>query len=421
MPIYTEKTKDKNGKTIDKKTNGQKQYFIRTYVEDEFGNHKQITRHNKKWLGRDGYIKAMQEEVRLKNEKTIKENKEKNLTLRELKNKYLEHLKQKEDIDTLKDKENKLDHFCENDETNQVKTYPNATINFFNKKIYQQWQIEMKGKKYKKGKDKNGNDLWHLYSIKRLNKIHNEICNFIDYLIIEEYCRTNFAKQTGKIGTPKEIKMSGQKAEYTIINFEEYLKLMKATKDNNKYNTLFDLMFSCGPRAGEIRAFRICDYNYNKKQLMVNFTLSKDNKLKEPKTASSKATIDLDDELNEKINILINQLKNKEGFNENWYIFNGEKPISFNAMNYNKEKYFKLANINKHLRLHDFRHSCASWLFSIGTPITVISKILRHKNINITLSIYTHLIEEEYKRELIKLNNIKINLINKTKNKTNTL
>ena len=87
-------------------------------------------------------------------------------------------------------------------------------------------------------------------------------------------------------------------------------------------------------------------------------------------------------------------------------------------MNYNKEKYFKLAKINKHIKLHDFRHSCATWLFSIRTLITVISKILRHKNINITLSVYTHLIEEEYKRELIKLNNIKINLTNKTKNKT---
>ena len=420
MPIYTEKIK-KNGKSIEKKVNGQKRYYIRTYVEDEFGNRKQITRHNKKWLGKNGYIKAMQEEVRLKNEKVIKENKEKNLTLRELKNKYLEYIKPRVDIDTLKDKENKLNHFCENDKTNQVKTYPNATINFFNKQIYQKWQIEMKEKKYKKGKDKNGNDLWYLYSIKRLNKIHNEICNFIDYLIIEGCCRTNFARQAGKIGTPKEIKMGGQKKEYIIINFEEYLKLMEATKDNLKYNTLFDLMFSRGPRAGEIRAFRIQDYSYEKKQLMVNFTLSKDNKLKETKTASSKATIDLDDKLNEKINKLINNLKKNDDFNDKWFIFNGKTPLSFNAMNYNKEKYFKLADIKKHLRLHDFRHSCASWLFSVGTPITVISKILRHKNINITLSVYTHLIEEEYKRELIKLNSIKINLINKTKNKTNNL
>lgn len=35
MPVYEEK----------EKINGQKRYFIRTYVTDEFGKRKQITRH----------------------------------------------------------------------------------------------------------------------------------------------------------------------------------------------------------------------------------------------------------------------------------------------------------------------------------------------------------------------------------------
>ena len=78
-------------------------------------------------------------------------------------------------------------------------------------------------------------------------------------------------------------------------------------------------------------------------------------------------------------------------------------------MNYNKNKFFKLAEINKHLRLHDFRHSCATWLFSIKVPITIISKILRHKDISNTMKVYTHLIEEDYKNELKKINNIKQN------------
>ena len=44
MPVYAEK------ELID----GQKRWYIRTYVEDEFGKTKQITKHNKKWIGRDG-------------------------------------------------------------------------------------------------------------------------------------------------------------------------------------------------------------------------------------------------------------------------------------------------------------------------------------------------------------------------------
>ena len=42
MPVYEERDK----------VNGQKRYYIRTYVEDTFGNRKQITKHNKKWIGK---------------------------------------------------------------------------------------------------------------------------------------------------------------------------------------------------------------------------------------------------------------------------------------------------------------------------------------------------------------------------------
>lgn len=68
MPIYIEKVKDKKtGERIEKIVDGKKQYFIKTYVKDEMGRSKQITRHNPKWIGRDGYWEAQQEENRLKN------------------------------------------------------------------------------------------------------------------------------------------------------------------------------------------------------------------------------------------------------------------------------------------------------------------------------------------------------------------
>lgn len=40
MPVYEEK----------EKVNGQKRYYIRTYVTNKDGKKKQITRHNKNWL-----------------------------------------------------------------------------------------------------------------------------------------------------------------------------------------------------------------------------------------------------------------------------------------------------------------------------------------------------------------------------------
>lgn len=399
MPIYEEK----------EKINGQKRYYIRTYVTNEKGQKKQITRHNKNWIGRDGYWSALQEETKLKNEHKFK-NRQIDISLKDLKEKYLLYLKNKVDKDTLKAKEIKLDHFCEIDQTKQVTTYPTEKINFFNKEIYLKWQLEMKNKKYKKNKYSNKE---FYFTIKYLNSIHNEICNMIDFGITEGFCNKNFAKQVGRIGTPKEVKMSISDRYYTVITFKEYLDLLNVSQNNLKYNTYFDLSFSRGPRPGEIRAFRIKDYNPDKKQLMVNHTMSKHNELKEPKTSSSKAPIDLDDNVNLKIINLINKLRENPDCNDNWYIFGGATPISSHSLDNAKNKYFKLANItfkeNETFRLHDFRHSCATWLYSINVPITVISKILRHANIQETMKTYTHLFKKDYKENLDIINNYKYN------------
>lgn len=378
MPVYEEK----------EKVDGQKRYYIRTYVEDEFGTKKQITRHNKVWVGREGKKQAEYEEVKLKNESApiIKKIK-KYISLKEAMELYLASIQSKIDEDTLKGKKTMLRHFCDTDKTNQVTTYPDRPINSFNKEIYSKWQKQMREKIIKKDKH---------FSISYLNDIHNTICSMLNYLINENYCQFNFANQAGRFGTTKEIKMEKVHKPFKTINFDEYKRLMRVSNNNLKYNTYFNLSFTRGPRPGEIRAFRICDYDEEKKQLMVNHTMSKDNKLKEPKTPSSKAPIDLDDEVNDKIKKLICELRKNERCNDNWFIFGGEGPISSNALDHAKNKYFKLGNINKHIRLHDFRHSCATWLFSINIPITVISKILRHANIQETAKTYTHLLNEDY-------------------------
>ena len=78
---------------------------------------------------------------------------------------------------------------------------------------------------------------------------------------------------------------------------------------------------------------------------MINHTMSKHNELNEPKTSSSKAPIDLDDNINSKILKLINKLRENLDCNDNWYIFGGANPISSHSLDNAKNKYFKLANI----------------------------------------------------------------------------
>lgn len=65
-------------------------------------------------------------------------------------------------------------------------------------------------------------------------------------------------------------------------------------------------------------------------------------------------------------------------------------PVCSNTLTNHKNVNCKLANV-KQIRLHDFRHSCASLLVNKGANITVVAKYLGHTKIEETLNTYTHL------------------------------
>ena len=60
----------------------------------------------------------------------------------------------------------------------------------------------------------------------------------------------------------------------------------------------------------------------------------------------------------------------------------------------NKKKYTKISGL-KEIRIHDFRHSCASLLINtLRVPITSVCKYLGHENPQITLTTYSHFYQE---------------------------
>lgn len=62
-------------------------------------------------------------------------------------------------------------------------------------------------------------------------------------------------------------------------------------------------------------------------------------------------------------------------------------------------------NLRK-IRIHDFRHSCASLLINKGASIQLVSKYLGHASIDITLKTYTHLYKSELDNIKVVLDNI---------------
>lgn len=72
-----------------------------------------------------------------------------------------------------------------------------------------------------------------------------------------------------------------------------------------------------------------------------------------------------------------------------------------------KNRVFKNNNLN-YLRIHDFRHSLASFIIDHGgeTYITAVSKRLGHADICTTLKRHTHLMKNAQKESLKMLDKI---------------
>lgn len=98
----------------------------------------------------------------------------------------------------------------------------------------------------------------------------------------------------------------------------------------------------------------------------------------------------MSDTLIESLKNLYETTKNCHSFNNNWYVFGDDEPISSSAILYRKRKNSVLAGL-KEIRLHDFRHSCASLLINKGASINMVSKFLGHSKIEEALNTYTHL------------------------------
>ena len=85
-------------------------------------------------------------------------------------------------------------------------------------------------------------------------------------------------------------------------------------------------------------------------------------------------------------------------------MFGTDIPITNSRLRDRKNQLCQKANL-KQIRIHDFRHSCASLLINNDANITTVAKYLGHTKINETLNTYSHMFKN-------KLNDI-VNTINK--------
>lgn len=213
-----------------------------------------------------------------------------------------------------------------------------------------------------------------------------------------------------------------RKKEMSFYTPEEFQKFLSDENDV-KFICAFQTLFYCGLRNGELRGLTWNDINFKKSCLSVNKNITKTPDpitgkpytISSPKTMSSYRTIPISIILLEYYKDLYDDCSSYYNFNDNWYVFCNIDPLPETTLRDRKTKNAFKAGV-KDIRVHDFRHSCASLLIDSGANITLVAKYLGHFKIDETLNTYSHMYQNRLENivQIIEVQNTKL-LENKQK------
>ena len=207
-----------------------------------------------------------------------------------------------------------------------------------------------------------------------------------------------------KVIKPKSRQVQRKGNFLTKEELKEFLKLAQ-TATLSYFFPLVHLMSYTGLRQGETLALKWSDIDFENKKITVNKTavrIKEKQTLQTPKTKNSKRVISIDPTTlsilkswkKDQIKIYFKNGKHFEG-DENFIFTNqrGEWVHIHNFIRYFKR--FIADHKLKPITPHGLRHTHASLLFSAGVEPKNISDRLGHSTVQITLDLYTHIMEEQ--------------------------
>lgn len=225
---------------------------------------------------------------------------------------------------------------------------------------------------------------------KSIKKYMANVGKALDYAVKTGIIRQNPARY---VDFPKDKAFTG--AFYSV---EEIDKLLKACK-GTPIETPIILATHYGLRRGEIMGLRWQDVNFATGTLTIQNTRVRIKSVveKPPKSASSLRTFPLIASVGAHLQTLkVTQEEHKELFGKLYtdsdYIcrWPDGRPQEVGYLNGAMSKLLR-ENGLRHIRVHDLRHSTASYLNKLGFSPKEIQVWLGHSDIKTTMNIYTHI------------------------------
>ena len=191
---------------------------------------------------------------------------------------------------------------------------------------------------------------------------------------------------------------------FTIDEFNQFISV----EDDIMFKPLFETLYYMGLRKGELRGLQWKDIDFKNKIMRIYKQIpsiySMDNyKLSPLKTQNSNRDLPINDLLLADLKKLYDYKKEFKNFSQEWFVFGNDLPLTKDSIRSRKNRNCKLAQV-KQIRIHDFRHSCASFLINYGASITLVAKYLGHTKIDETLNTYSHMYQNKLE-DIVKLIN----------------
>ncbi len=191
-----------------------------------------------------------------------------------------------------------------------------------------------------------------------------------------------------------------------IFTIEEYKRLLiAAKKHSNRAYLVIRIAFATGFRIGEIFGLEYSAIDFTKHFISVKQTVISTRhgkRLQEmAKNSSSIRTIKVEQKLIDELKYYKELHERRKKLYRNKYENRHDFVIENEDGSYCDPSYFsdkifkkrllKEAELSSEFRMHDCRHTHATWLISKGVNIKAVSERLGHKSIRTTLDVYSHI------------------------------
>lgn len=210
----------------------------------------------------------------------------------------------------------------------------------------------------------------------------------IDGLIERNPCRG--------VKLPRGSATDDEVEEMVCLDYDEFSRLYAQIPEHRR--TLVLTLVGTGARWGEVTALRVGDVDLKTATIRITRAwkrLPGGIKIGSPKTRRSRRTVKLPPELVDALRPLVAGRPREELLFTNGGGRRDNRPITIGT--FRKRVWnpaVTAAKLQRRPRIHDLRHTHASWLIAKGVGLTVIQRRLGHESIKTTSDTYGHLLPD---------------------------